>query len=102
MTAGLYRFSRNPMYVGVLCLVSGLALLFRSASLALYAASLLVVFHLRVVLGEEPWLARTHGGWDVRIDGRAARGTTLATAHAGRDYWQSIDWRPPWDLTTSP
>lgn len=61
VTAGLYRFSRNPMYVGVVCLVSGWALLFRSGPLALYAASLLVVFHLRIVWGEEPWLARTHG-----------------------------------------
>ena len=70
VTAGLYRFSRNPMYVGVLILVSGWALLFRSAPLALYAAGLLVAFHLRVVLGEEPWLARTHGAaWQAFADG---------------------------------
>jgi protein-S-isoprenylcysteine O-methyltransferase Ste14 len=61
VVAGLYRFSRNPMYVGVLCIVLGWAILFRSGSLAVYAAALAVVFHVRVVWGEEPWLARTHG-----------------------------------------
>lgn len=58
---GLYRWSRNPMYVAVLCIVAGWALLFRSWTLGLYAATLAVAFHLRVVHGEEPWLARTHG-----------------------------------------
>ena len=62
---GLYRYSRNPMYVGVLFIVTGWALGFRSQSLAIYAASLLVLFHLRVVFFEEPFLARTHGAeWD--------------------------------------
>lgn len=65
---GLYRYSRNPMYVGVLAIVYGWALLFRSGPLALYAVTLLVAFHLRVVFGEEPWLARTHGAaWEAYV-----------------------------------
>jgi protein-S-isoprenylcysteine O-methyltransferase Ste14 len=65
VTSGLYRYSRNPMYVGVLLVVGGWALAFRSTSLAVYAITLVVAFHLRVVLGEEPWLARTHGeAWE--------------------------------------
>jgi protein-S-isoprenylcysteine O-methyltransferase Ste14 len=58
---GPYRFSRNPMYVAVLILLCGWALGFRSWTLALYAVAVLIAFHLRVVLYEEPWLARTHG-----------------------------------------
>lgn len=58
---GLYRYSRNPMYVGVLFTVVGWALGFQSLALGVYAIGLAVAFHLRVVLGEEPWLARTHG-----------------------------------------
>jgi protein-S-isoprenylcysteine O-methyltransferase Ste14 len=58
---GLYKYSRNPMYVGVLIIVVGWALGFRSPALAIYALCLAVGFHLRVVLGEEPFLARTHG-----------------------------------------
>ena len=65
---GLYRFSRNPMYVGVLAIVGGWAIGFGSWPLAAYAAALAVAFHLRVVLGEEPWLARTHGAaWTAYV-----------------------------------
>ena len=58
---GLYRLSRNPMYVGVLTILVGWALLFMSRTLLIYAAAIAVMFHLRVILGEEPWLARMHG-----------------------------------------
>lgn len=58
---GLYRVSRNPMYVAVLTTISGWALMFASRGLWIYAAFMATVFHLRVVFGEEPWLARTHG-----------------------------------------
>lgn len=58
---GLYRYSRNPMYVGVLTILLGWSLLFMSRTLLYYAIAIAVMFHLRVILGEEPWLARTHG-----------------------------------------
>ena len=65
VTVGLYRVSRNPMYVGVLLLLWGWALGFRSRALAIYALLVMLGFHLRVVFGEEPWLARHHGqAWD--------------------------------------
>jgi protein-S-isoprenylcysteine O-methyltransferase Ste14 len=56
---GLYRLVRNPMYVGVIVLVTGWSLLSGSRQLAIYVLVLVVVFHLRVLLFEEPWLART-------------------------------------------
>ena len=58
---GPYRFSRNPMYVGVDLMAWGWAVLFRSPLLVAYALVLTTGFHLRVVLGEEPCLARQHG-----------------------------------------
>jgi len=58
---GPYRFSRNPMYVAVLTMVVGWAIGFRSSTLAIYGVVLAVAFHLRVVWGEEPYLAATHG-----------------------------------------
>lgn len=58
---GLYRFSRNPMYVAVLLMLVGWAIGFRTRSLWSYALMMAVVFYLRVVFFEEPWLARTHG-----------------------------------------
>jgi protein-S-isoprenylcysteine O-methyltransferase Ste14 len=61
VTHGLYQYSRNPMYCGVLLLLVGWAVLFESPALAGYATVVAAAFHLRVVLGEEPWLAQVHG-----------------------------------------
>ncbi len=63
---GLYRWMRNPMYVAVLTILFGWALLYRSWQLAVYAIVVAVVFHLRVILHEEPWLKRQFGAdWDA-------------------------------------
>jgi len=65
VASGPYRFSRNPMYVAVCLMLIGWAAAFASGRLALYCVIVVVAFQLRVVYGEEPWLARTHGGaWD--------------------------------------
>ncbi|MHB9123630.1 MAG: methyltransferase family protein [Thermoanaerobaculia bacterium] len=65
VVVGLYRYSRNPMYVAVALILIGWALAFGHRGLGIYAAAVAVAFHLRVVLAEEPWLARTHGAeWD--------------------------------------
>ncbi|HSU16119.1 isoprenylcysteine carboxylmethyltransferase family protein [Longimicrobium sp.] len=58
---GLYRWSRNPMYVGVVMVVLGQALGFASRADAVYGALLWAAFHLRVVLVEEPVLRRSFG-----------------------------------------
>lgn len=77
---GPYRFSRNPMYIAVLLVLSGWALGFRSWSLMLYGIAVAVAFHLRVTLYEEPWLARTHGEkW------------MLYKAHVPRWVWASAE-----------
>jgi protein-S-isoprenylcysteine O-methyltransferase Ste14 len=60
VTTGLYRYSRNPMYVGVLLILCGWAIGLRSWPLALYATAVAVAVHLRVVLHEEPFLAGAH------------------------------------------
>jgi protein-S-isoprenylcysteine O-methyltransferase Ste14 len=65
VAVGPYRFSRNPMYVGVTLILIGWATLFWSRTLAVYAALVLLAFHLRVIAGEEPWLERTFGAdWE--------------------------------------
>jgi len=61
VVVGLYRYSRNPMYVCVLLILLGWVTAFLSWSLLAYAMFVAVGFHLRVVHGEEPWLARKHG-----------------------------------------
>jgi protein-S-isoprenylcysteine O-methyltransferase Ste14 len=58
---GLYRYVRNPMYVGVLLFVIGNAIWFGSPLLSLYAAILWVIFHIFVLLYEEQHLRKTFG-----------------------------------------
>ncbi len=58
---GLYKFTRNPMYVGVFLALMGEALLFESINLTLYALLVLLAFHLRVVYYEEPVLRQSFG-----------------------------------------
>jgi len=58
---GLYRYVRNPMYVGVLTVILGWAVLFQSAQVLLYAIGIGVCFHLFVVLYEERRLAHQFG-----------------------------------------
>ena len=59
VTVGLYRVSRNPMYLAVLTILIGWAVAFGSVGLGIYAAMVAIAVHLRVVSYEEPWLART-------------------------------------------
>lgn len=61
VVTGPYRFSRNPMYVAVLLVLAGWAVGYASRALWIYSACVALAFQLRIVFGEEPWLARTHG-----------------------------------------
>ncbi len=58
---GLYRYVRNPMYVGVLLMIAAWAALFGSRAVLGYGAVVAVIFHLFVVLVEEPMLRRRFG-----------------------------------------
>ena len=62
VASGLYRFVRNPMYVCVLVIVAGQALLFGQAWLFAYAGVLLAAFHVFVRVYEEPQLHQRFSG----------------------------------------
>ena len=53
---GLYRYTRNPMYNGVLLILLGEAWLFASMAVLFYATAVFSAFHAFVVLYEEPVL----------------------------------------------
>lgn len=61
VVVGLYRHTRNPMYVAVVLILLGWASAYGVSGLYAYAGAIALAFHLRVVFGEEPWLARRHG-----------------------------------------
>ncbi|HZC77232.1 MAG TPA: isoprenylcysteine carboxylmethyltransferase family protein, partial [Ktedonobacterales bacterium] len=58
---GPYRWVRNPMYIAVLAVVLGEALLFRSFLLVGYALLVWAIVHTFVVTVEEPSLRRQFG-----------------------------------------
>jgi protein-S-isoprenylcysteine O-methyltransferase Ste14 len=58
---GPYRYTRNPMYVGVLTVILGWALLFEAGDLVIYALLVGSGFHLIVVFYEECHLHHTFG-----------------------------------------
>jgi protein-S-isoprenylcysteine O-methyltransferase Ste14 len=58
---GTYRLVRNPMYVGVVALILGQALLLGRWILVAWAAAAATIFHLFLVLHEEPGLRRRFG-----------------------------------------
>jgi protein-S-isoprenylcysteine O-methyltransferase Ste14 len=61
VVVGPYRFVRNPMYLAVLAVILGQALLFGSWATLLYAAIAFVVVALFVAFYEQPTLLRTYG-----------------------------------------
>jgi protein-S-isoprenylcysteine O-methyltransferase Ste14 len=61
VVGGLYRYVRNPMYLAVLAIILGQALLFANVRLLAYAAAVWVGFATFVKLYEEPTLKRRYG-----------------------------------------
>lgn len=82
---GLYRYTRNPMYVSILLFVSGWGLFAGSPVLACYAAGVAVAFHLRVLLHEEPWLAKNFGPEWSAYSTRVPRWIPRVTADGTRN-----------------
>ncbi|HEX5719472.1 MAG TPA: isoprenylcysteine carboxylmethyltransferase family protein [Thermoanaerobaculia bacterium] len=58
---GPHKYSRNPMYLGVLSVVSSWAVLFRSPEILRYGVVVALMFHLVVLVIEEPSLRRLFG-----------------------------------------
>jgi len=70
---GLYNYTRNPMYLGVLTTILGWAVLFREARILLYALCIGMCFHLFVVAYEEPHLRKVFGRSYAEYCGRVRR-----------------------------
>lgn len=61
VVSGLFRYVRNPMYVAVLSLILGQALLFGNIRVLEYGIAVWLGFSLFVLFYEEPTLRRTFG-----------------------------------------
>jgi protein-S-isoprenylcysteine O-methyltransferase Ste14 len=57
----LYRFNRNPMYVGITLIIFGWAMITGKPWNYVYAVMLPFIFHLRIILYEETEMERLYG-----------------------------------------
>lgn len=61
VSSGIYRWTRNPMYLGMAMLYGGIALLFASLAAALLLLPVLAIMNFIVIRREEAYLARRFG-----------------------------------------
>jgi protein-S-isoprenylcysteine O-methyltransferase Ste14 len=61
IVTGFYRYVRNPMYVGVVAVILGEALVLGDVRLLTYAAIVRLAFHVFVLTYEEPTLRDSYG-----------------------------------------
>jgi protein-S-isoprenylcysteine O-methyltransferase Ste14 len=61
VTVGLYRWVRNPMYIGIILALLGQGLLYQSMLIVGLAAGFWLVVHIFITLYEEPHLSRKFG-----------------------------------------
>ena len=61
VATGTYKYVRNPMYLGVLLIFIGYALLYHSISVMLLSLLLFVLAHIVIVFVEKPTLKNKFG-----------------------------------------
>lgn len=61
VTKGLYRYTRNPMYMGILLVLIGESACFQSTTLFIYTVFVFLAFHVFIIVHEEPRLQRAFG-----------------------------------------
>ena len=62
VVTGLYRFVRNPMYIGAFFILAGEVLLFQSQDLLAYFLLIFAIINVQVLAVEEPRLSDLFGG----------------------------------------
>ncbi|MHA1861427.1 MAG: methyltransferase family protein [Candidatus Ranarchaeia archaeon] len=61
VTRGVYRWSRNPQFLGWYLVLIGLSLIGRSGLAFIFSLAGILLFHLYIVYLEEPYLERVFG-----------------------------------------
>jgi len=59
VTSGAFRYTRNPMYMGMIIMLIGLAILLGSISPMIVIPVIFLILHTQFVLREEKWMQ----GW---------------------------------------
>jgi protein-S-isoprenylcysteine O-methyltransferase Ste14 len=73
VVSGPYGFTRNPLYVGMVCLYLGVAVVLQAIWALVFLPLVLVVMHRGVIQREERYLERKFGQAYVRYRGTVRR-----------------------------
>lgn len=73
IVGGLYRYVRNPMYVGILTILLGEAIFLESTTLCVYTISIWGMFNVFILVYEEPHLRAVFGASYVRYSSQVPR-----------------------------
>lgn len=73
VVTGLYKFSRNPMYIGVTMILAGEAIFFHSGDLWIYLLFVFAAFNAFILLHEEPRLRKAFGEEYIKYCQRVRR-----------------------------
>lgn len=58
---GMYRYVRNPMYVGVMMMLAGETLYMESLTFLIYTVIVFALFNAFIIFYEEPYLRKEFG-----------------------------------------
>jgi len=61
ITHGIYKYTRNPMYISGILIVLGLAVFLNSLMILIYCLLLFLIYHSFIVFYEEPHLRKKFG-----------------------------------------
>ncbi|HEX2803318.1 MAG TPA: isoprenylcysteine carboxylmethyltransferase family protein [Sphingomicrobium sp.] len=73
VTSGIYRWTRNPMYLGMALIYAGIAVLFDSLLALVLLIPVLIIIQLYVIAREEAYLERTFGDEYLAYKARVRR-----------------------------
>jgi protein-S-isoprenylcysteine O-methyltransferase Ste14 len=73
LTNGIYRFTRNPMYLGMLLMYSGLSIFFQNPWFLLFLPVLVWLFTTWVIIPEEKYLEGKFGNEYMDFKARVHR-----------------------------
>jgi protein-S-isoprenylcysteine O-methyltransferase Ste14 len=95
VTEGFYRLCRNPMYVGNLLIVAGLAVASNSLTCLLVVIALYVFVYIAIVAAEESFLRNKFGAAYDRYAADVPRwlpriGALGEALHGGRFHWKRV------------
>ena len=80
---GIYRYSRNPIYVSIIAILFGIFLMKGHLLLLVYVPLCWILFHLYIVLREEPLLRRRFGDPYIRYCKAVGRWMPRLTPYTG-------------------